>query len=249
MILLVDIGNTALKWATCDEHGLAAGSRLLLSGRNGVAELLAQEWSKLERPQRIVAASVRGGGAADELAAWTEAFWQLQPEFVASQAAAFGVRNSYPDCERLGVDRWAVLVAARRRIEGFACIIDCGTAVTVDVMDGSGQHQGGLIVPGLDLMAKALQTNTRVDLRSKCEPHTALFATDTESAVSGGTTYALVAFLDRVVADVAATTHQTPTVLITGGDAPRLLPLLSASCQHVPDLVLEGLAIMAGEAP
>jgi type III pantothenate kinase len=244
MILLVDIGNTALKWATCEGGAVQFGGRA--SWRMQDAGLVTpQEWETIPTPRRVLVAGVAGADTDHALAQWCEHHWDLQPEFVVSRRQAGGVENAYVDPERLGVDRWAALLAVRHALPGAACIVDCGSAITIDVLAADGQHLGGLIVPGLALMVKALEDNTRIRLDGDGEPDIRLLARDTAGAVSGGALYAAVAFIDRVVSDTTAALGVEPARVITGGDAPRLLPLLSGRYHHLPDLVLHGLAVIA----
>jgi len=74
-----------------------------------------------------------------------------------------------------------------------------------------------------------------------------VLATSTGAAISSGSLYAAAAAVDRIVTDMAASTDTQPEVVITGGDAPRLMPLLGLAARHDADLVLKGIAILAGE--
>jgi type III pantothenate kinase len=247
MILLLEIGNTTLKWASWEAGRLGVVTAMPWRGRE-LAQLAGEQWSKLAPPQRMLVASVAPAEVAAGLGAWTRSTWDVVPETLAAVAHAGGVVNGYVEPDRLGVDRWLGLVAARSLVTGPACMIDCGTALTVDVLDGNGQHLGGLIVPGLGLMRTVLEQNTGIRLGGDGLGSIELLARDTDSAVNGGTLYATVAFIDRVVADVAAALGVTPQCLITGGDAPHVLPLLADAHQHRPDLVIEGMGVLLEEA-
>ena len=160
--------------------------------------------------------------------------------------SSYGVSNAYTSPERLGADRWATLVAAHHLYPGPSCVVDCGTAVTIDAVAGTGEHLGGLILPGLTMMRQALVENTQ-GIGRVATGDVSLLARNTDDGVTAGTLYALVAALDRIVADVAAELDGEVALLLTGGDAGMLLPLLQDSWQHEPDLVLQGLAVIAGE--
>src|SRR5699024_7332781 len=173
-----------------------------------------------------------------------------------ARGSGYGIRNAYSKPETLGIDRWLALIAVRQRYrnanrDGVICIIDCGTAITVDVLAANGQHLGGLIVPGLAMMPKLLADNTagidKTDNKSQWEH--SLLASTTDTAVSAGAFYAAVAFIDRVSGDVAVETNGEVKRIITGGDAPRILPLLKDKYEHLPDLVLWGLAQVAKSTP
>lgn len=247
MILLVDIGNTRLKWAEW-ESGRMAVSRSARHNGHALQDVLTQHWLDLSPPERLVAANVAGEDRAAALASWTKERWNVVPEFVVACAEGYGVVNAYRDPERLGADRWAALVAARQRAEGPACVVDCGTAVTLDALGADGVHLGGLIVPGLNMMRQALTANTR-GIPDEPEGQVSLLARDTRDAVTGGTLYTLVAVIDRVTEDVTVELGGRLERIITGGDAERVLPLLTGPYRHEPDLVLQGLAVMAEQAP
>ena len=127
------------------------------------------------------------------------------------------------------------------------CIIDCGSAVTIDVLAGDGEHQGGLIIPGLGLMRDSLTEKIQTDANVRTESTISLLARDTWSAISGGTLYTLVAAIDRITTDLRNEMKANLICIITGGDAKDLLPLLSGEYIFRPNLVLEGLAVIANE--
>lgn len=252
MILLIDAGNTRIKWGGLDDGALQPGGAVPVAG-DPIAELTAA-LQGTSRPDAVVAASVLGADFGASLNAWSRDQWGVEVRFVVAEARSGEVRNAYTEPARLGADRWLALIAARRIADGAVCIIDCGSALTVDVMDAGGEHLGGLIMPGLAMMRRSLARDTDgVDVDPARHPgkspgeDVSLFARDTEGAVMGGTLYAAVAVIDRVVADVCDALGQAVTVLLTGGDAGAVRPLVSAAYQYEPDLVLKGLAAVAGE--
>ena len=252
MILLVDVGNSRIKWASLvkgklEHHGAALRGK----DRDAFVADLEQHWRKMKKPGAVLVSNVAGDDYADAFAAWSLERWKLQPRFIVAEHQAFDVTNAYSNPERLGADRWAAFIAARRQAGGPVCIIDAGTAVTIDVLTDRGVHQGGLIIPGLAMMRHALLEQTRDILPATAEPASgdiSLLARDTQDGVNGGTLYALVAVIDRVIADVRTELDTDLTRIITGGDADTLLPLLAGHYHHHPDLVLEGLAVIAEES-
>ncbi|MHB1241712.1 MAG: type III pantothenate kinase [Gammaproteobacteria bacterium] len=243
MTLLVDVGNTRIRWAILDDGALCGGAGVSHVGMD-LGPLLEQRWEALARPERILVSNVAGAEWAAALETWSRAHWDLAPEYVVPCRKAFGVINAYHVPQRLGADRWAALVALRQRMKANAFVVDCGTAITVDVLSAEGEHLGGLIIPGLAMMRRALAQQT-AGVPDEPDGQVSLLARDTRDAVTGGTLYAVVAALDRVVGDIAEVLTPEPTPVITGGDAERVLPLLRRRYIHAPDLVLEGLAVMA----
>ncbi len=252
MILLVDIGNSRIKWACLIKGNLEhRGSAVRGKDKDAFVADLEQHWRKVKKPKAIVVSNVAGSGYAKALSAWTAERWQLQPRFIVAEHQAYEITNAYNNAERLGADRWASLIAARRHVRGPVCIIDAGTAVTIDVLNENGVHQGGLIIPGLAMMRHALLEQTEDLLPATATPASgdiSLLARDTQDGVNGGTLYALVAVIDRVVADVRTELGTDLARIITGGDAEALLPLLAGNYHHHPELVLEGLAVIAEES-
>lgn len=250
MTLLVDIGNTRVKWCLVEKGGLA--QHHFLFHRGDLARLLEDPaWCAMARPARVVISCVLAREQADNLASWIGIHWGCAAQFVVPLRQAHGVTNAYDEAQRLGADRWAALIGAHHTIGGAVCLFDCGTALTVDVLDATGRHRGGLIMPGLKMMRDALVQQSGA-LRSAtnqtpAEDTLPLLATDTRSAITGGTLHALVAVMERVVRRVEAEWAHEIMPVITGGDAESLLPWIDKPYQYRPDLVLQGLAVIAGE--
>lgn len=246
MILLLDIGNTTLHWAPCRDGALGSGGAFTHRGRD-LVQLADQAWGDLPVPDRVVVANVAGSDTGRALAGWLQQRWGREPETVRAGARACGVTNAYAKPEKLGIDRWAALVALHHHYPDAACVVDCGTAITLDVINAAGVHQGGLILPGVETLKQQLLQNT-ADINSAgslCPAR--LLADATADAVNGGAVYLAVAAIDRIIADLVTECWVPLTVVLTGGDVPVLLPLLATPAHHDPGLVLKGLAILAGE--
>jgi type III pantothenate kinase len=245
-ILVVDIGNARIKWAVQDDARWTDGPAQLRKGR-AFKDIARPAWKDLEPPQRVIVSNVAGRDFEKSVVTWVKRRWKLVPEFLRSEAELCGVSNAYQSPERLGADRWASLIAAHRHYRGAAVIIDCGTAITIDALDGDGKHLGGLIVPGMELMTSALAGNAAgIELQGEAESQSvSLLGSCTESAVAGGVLYTAVALVDRVCQDLRAELGNKAHMLISGGDAERILPLLANRVNHDPNLVLKGLAVFA----
>lgn len=251
MHFLVDIGNSRVKWGV-EANGVSSllGSEPRPS-RN-IEELFDRCWSSILAPAKVLVSNVAGVAVAKAVNQWVKQHWQCDATLLISPASGWGVRNGYTEPKRLGTDRWAKLVALRSHYAGYAFVADYGTAVTMDVLDDTGLHHGGLIVPGLAAMHKALASSTqavKVQGNAKVRNQYGLLARDTTGAVVGGTTYALVATVERVAIDVEAALGVAMKRIVTGGDGPRMMPLLSSEFEYVPNLVLNGLAVMVSRPP
>ena len=247
MMLLLDVGNTSVKWAVREPERMSSAGCFQYQGKD--LNALAQgAWHDLQAPEKIVVSNVAGTSMGDRLAHWTCKQWAIKPVFVHSADKAFGVTNAYARPTDLGVDRWAALIGAHASVSSAACIVDCGTAVTVDFLAADGNHQGGMILPGVDMLERMLASNTADIKLSNPSQFAQLFARGTGDALHGGAIYFLTAAIDRIVTDMGAAVGARPEVIITGGDAGQIQSLLTCSTRHDPDLVLKGLAILAGES-
>ena len=245
MMLLLDVGNTSVNWGTHHAGHIETTGQFLHQGVDLDAQA-HKAWGSLPAPEKIVVANVAGSHPADRLSAWTMGQWGLKPEIITVSASACGVTNAYAKPTNLGVDRWAVLIGAHQHYGGAVCIVDCGTAVTIDLLAAAGEHQGGLILPGTDMLQQLLMSGTVAINEPGSSRFASLLASDTGTAVQGGAIYMVVAAIDRVVADMTTGHGGSVKTLITGGDADRILPLLAAPAHYDPDLVLKGLAILSG---
>jgi type III pantothenate kinase len=254
--LLIDIGNTRIKWAF--DQDAADGAVLLAQGECvhrdiGLAEAMGFVAELGQVPDEVVAVNVAGKAIEAALAAAVWEKFGLQLMLVRT-AARFGpVTNGYRATEQLGADRWAAIVGAWFLRRKAVCVIDAGTAITMDAVAANGQHLGGIIVPGVSLMEEALFRDTS-DIRGFSVQGFASstaadwYGDDTRSAVAKGARYLLRAAINRAIGDMAEN-GVLPLVMLTGGDAEKLAQLLESAYEHRPMLVLEGLHYLtSGEA-
>jgi type III pantothenate kinase len=244
--LLVDAGNSRIKWALVTDGGLDAGEPFP-SEAAGLARWLDDHWSSLPTPATVAVSNVAGAVTAAALAGWIARQWQLEPHFAQVQARGYGIATRYQPPERLGVDRWLALVGARAAFPGALCVVDCGTAITLDALDADGVHRGGLIAPGLGLMHNAL-VQAAPGLSVAAENHHGVLATATAAGIAGGIRQAALGLIERSLALIAAEWHTEPLLLLTGGDAAGLGGDLRIPYRHRPHLVLEGLLAITESA-
>lgn len=248
MILLVDIGNTRIKWAWLDNGVLGPQSAAAHTGwtRDDLAGAILKPGV---RADRILVSNVAGDRMAALVRSAIVDGGGAQMEFVRSTRAAGGIRNRYYDVGKLGVDRWLGMIGARTLEQRAVCVVGVGTAMTIDGVDATGRHVGGVIVPGPDLMVASLLRNTS-DIASRAAQGSAtdeLFADNTLGAIQQGAVHALAALIERAMVSLQQEVAETPTLLMTGGASERVERLLKRPFRPVPDLVLRGLAVLANE--
>ena len=242
MKLLADIGNTRVKWACSGDktlfgHGAFTYTQDTLSG------LLRRNWRELERPEQVCFASVAGVGVTAQVHGFVRSAWNLEARQAVTEKERGGLRNAYDDVAAMGVDRWLAMLAAWSRYKKPLCVIDSGTALTVDIILGNGQHAGGFILPGLSLMAAALARETH-GIRSHREQDLELeYGRSTAACISNGFAFALAGLLDRCFSKTREEQGVEVLSIITGGAAEQTLPLVPGRHIHEPHLVLQGLHI------
>jgi type III pantothenate kinase len=243
MQLLIDIGNTNLKWAPCE--GAALGEMQRVRHHGALPIDLHAAWERLPTPDEILVASVGGGVILDALVRTCRSRWGREPRLARTEASAHGVTIAYAQPQSLGVDRWLALLAAHAAGAGPALVVDAGTAITYDLLLADGRHLGGLILPGIDLMRDALLVGTHIP-RVEPEDAHAPWAADTAGAIAAGSIQAPVSLAERLLDCLAVEAGAAPGLILTGGDAERLMGALDRPARHQPDLVLRGLALLLG---
>lgn len=242
MNLLVDLGNSRVKWAYADTQRWEIGAETIPD--EGFSSFLDRLWANHPVPDQVVVSSVHGPHRRRLLHDWVARQWGCDPHFIQAQARELGVTNCYRDPSALGADRWVALIAARHQSQAAQCVVDCGTAVTVDALSETGEFLGGVILPGINMARAALLANTQEIRVSEGEENGCL-ARATGDGVAAGTVFGLAGAIERIVAEQRRALGAQTRVLLTGGDAPRLLTLLRGVVAHEPDLVLKGIKLVA----
>lgn len=239
-VLLVDAGNTRIKWCLIREGKKESGAPIECS--ESLADALDRCWSPLEVPGQCALACVSGAKVEREISAWLAANWSLTPYVAHSSAFESGVESGYRQPERLGVDRWLALIGAARRSSGPLMVVDLGTAVSVDLLDAGRRHRGGYLLPGRRLMCAALVRGTAgVEVDEERWSMALEPGSSTEDALSAGITLALSAALERIHDQAGLFLGEIPRLMLTGGDAVWMQARLACPCEVQEDLLFEGL--------
>lgn len=242
MNLYVDIGNTTINWATADD--LAVGTAHQANSGDLPASIV-HAWQQMAAPRRVYISSVLGDKRIKELIRWISRYWYLTPEMAETKAEQLGVINGYRQPSQLGVDRWLALLAARALSETPLVVVDCGSATTLDAMNGMGQHLGGVILPGLRLFQRCLLTNTDIQPIEESE-RIDYFATDTATGIVSGAMLATASSVEWMLELLRKRCGSPVGCLVTGGNAKLLSGYLTSPHRVAPNLILQGLALMAG---
>ncbi len=236
--LLLDAGNTRLKWAVVEND------TWLEQGHLAYADLTRLEQVVCAGDACFIA-SVAKQNHAEQIGALLGSAGVV-PRWLKAEARFQDVQNTYANPQQLGVDRWMGLIAARKRSRHPTLVMSVGTAMTVDALSAEGVFLGGVIVPGFELMQASLRQGT-AGIAEGAGTWQA-FPRCTADAVQSGLVAALCGAIQQQHARLSEVAGMQAHCLMTGGGASVLLPHLTLSVEQVPALVLEGVDIVSKES-
>jgi type III pantothenate kinase len=252
--LLIDAGNSRIKWSLVDENGAALESAAFDHDA-------APDWSTQPQPRDAWISNVAGEAAAQRIDALLDARWPGLPRTtVRAEARQCGVTNGYAEPSSLGSDRWCGLIGAHAAFQGENLLIATfGTATTLEALRADGTFTGGLIAPGWSLMMHSLGTHTaqlptlddaaaRRALDHEPLKARSVFATDTRAALSSGCLLAQAGLIERAWRDLRADWQTDVRLVLGGGAANEIAGALDVPHTRHDSLVLAGLALIARDA-
>lgn len=245
--VVVDIGNTAMKWGLCDSRGVV--KTCSLPHNDTMAWAIYRVGWQRSSPDKWVVAGVN----PEQVASFREFLLSRKDEVrVLSSASELPLRVALDVPDKVGIDRLLDAVAANsRRPPGRpAVVIDAGSAVTVDWIDADGAFAGGAILPGFRLMARSLHEHTA--LLPLIDPPTGIPPTPGKATVPAmelGIYWAIAGGIRALIGTYARQADAEPVLYLTGGDAPALLGALSSTVEHWPTMTLEGIRLAAEALP
>ena len=249
--LLMDVANSRIKWGVLD-HGEIHRTGHIAQQRIREKGLQVLTTKIPRRVDEVFVSNVAGTSFATRLSGVVGMHCDCDVKFARSERSGWGVTSGYTQPRRMGVDRWVAMVGAWAEVQSACLVVDAGTALTIDAIDADGNHLGGQIIAGVATMADALATATSDIPRVKPAPGRAasdlgMFARNTAAAVREGAHAAVAGAIDRALRALQSNAYE-PTVILTGGDASRILNALCGTPVHRPHLVLQGLAHMLENA-
>lgn len=238
--LLVDIGNTNIKSAVYTNGCLSERRIFSVKGADPIDTFETHWLSDGDRPDKVLVSNVSTASLVDALASFSKIHFDAVIEVVKPVKTYRGMKTEYEDPERLGVDRWLASLAAWLRCHTNVCVVDVGTALTVDVVTAGGLHLGGLIAPGPDLMQQSLASGA-VELVKGDLSEVEFFGTNTRDAMSLGCLSAFGGVFNTVKNRLDGLGLRDVVWFLTGGGAEAISSQIPAVFISVPDLVLDGL--------
>lgn len=235
MIVLIDIGNSYLKY-------LMRNSSVDDTVISVKTDLINRQWFKenVSQAKKIILASVNQSILTTNIKLWAEES-NIVFQQVVSEPQGHGVLSGYKHYQQLGVDRWLALIGAWYKYpQTNSLIIDAGTATTIDVLDNTGQHQGGWILPGVVSMHRSVLNDT-ANVQASHNHASIAFADNTSDNVNNACWAATVGAIHLAMQQSTKQNIQIDQVILTGGGAKSLSQLISIPHIQEPNLVFLGL--------
>ncbi|MEO8343525.1 MAG: type III pantothenate kinase [Gallionella sp.] len=250
MKLLIDAGNTRIKWAVVKQKQWLCSGVLPAEQADALALQIADHLGKLRIGlhdiQQIWVSNVAGEKIAQHIRN-IDADKSASLHFVVARDRQCGVRNGYSNPSQLGSDRWAALIAAWHLVQQKCLVVNSGTATTIDALSGQGEFMGGIIAPGVELMQRSVVTAT-VQLKAAQGKYVAFPQNSADALYSG----AIQAGCGAIERQYALLEDDNAPLILSGGAAELLQRCLDqkrfrAPLRVVDNLVLQGLLLMAQE--
>jgi type III pantothenate kinase len=248
-LLLIDQGNTRLKWMRAARGRLDPES----FGNGSLEDLRQTVEGGGPAPTAVRVSSVAEPASARSVVDFCRQHWRLDARMLGTRAEQGGVRNAYPEPGRLGVDRWLAIVGAVDRYGAPVVIWDLGTASTIDAVDGKGQHLGGYIYPGPTTMLESLRGATQLPVPEGIDGDeeipegsggtAAAPGHSTDACISHGVLAAQLGVLDHAMRYVETGEAGRARLVVTGGAAGSLLNRIGREHTHDPWLVFRGMLV------
>ena len=251
-ILLIDIGNSRLKWAIAASNGdLHAEFIAQGASTNDSPDQLAQfdQISNNQTIKKIICSSVI---SEDQTLALKKYLKEIMPQAswfqINGLSALDHLGSQYDQAEQLGADRRSMALGAHHMFSGKnILVISAGTATTIDLITPT-HHMGGWIIPGMALMTNALNLNTAQlpKVATDQKRSSVAIGTNTNDAIHHGIMASHLGAISIAQEYAKNQKIELDLMIVTGGDAKILVALLKECSSSVPmhheeQLVLKGL--------
>ena len=251
MLLEIDAGNTRVKWRLTEVRNgtpvkMSSDGDFTMPGNTTEGDecFCKAVAGKIANAvvERVLISNVRGVGFRKNFTEFAKDAWGMVPEFANSTNYCAGVTNGYTEPDKLGVDRWLAILAAYNMAKTDCCILNCGTTITFDIVSGEGKHEGGYIVPGLQLMRDSLFSKSPVLVANPESANSLSPGHDTSAAINNGIFSAIIGFVTAMKSAQSLIKSQS-VWFVSGGDGEIISRHLAWETRLCPSLVLDGLTL------
>jgi len=252
--LLIDIGNSFTKYTVYMEKSFSSLYRVKTSLFEPSVDII--DVDTLKSIKKIVMVSVADDIVTKKIVNKLSQYFECSIQQVNTTESSFGIKCGYTDYSLLGADRWVAIVAAIKHKENQretkpVMVIDCGTVITVDIIDNTNQHLGGWMIPSAFMMYRSLLDKSEAIKRSTDKESKTIFddslvfGKSTQACVQMGNKFAEVGFIEQCFIQTKNTLKESPQCIVTGEGAKDILSKLTMRVDYIPNLIFEGLALFA----
>jgi type III pantothenate kinase len=258
--LLIDAGNSSLKWAFLDGDTLTTHVSVQYADDKAPIDvfknILALHKSSFNEVLMVTVLGEKFTKKAQKISTQ----YQISFNNIESIQQLGGITNAYIEPQKLGADRFVVMIASQHlinssnKINKAFIVVDSGTATTIDAVDQQGRHLGGVILPGLHLCTNSLLDNTELlPLFNEASKHFSAncFSKETSQAIASGCLLGLAGAIDgicnRMEKEIIGSDlnkDQQLDRIICGGNANHLMPYFQLDYQLQENLVMQGLKLI-----
>lgn len=244
LILEIDAGNTSVKWRLLRDGEILCREA---SSYLNFFDILDALFSEYKAVSCVNVVSVAGVAFDNKLKNFIEGKGSTRLNMAEVQSVSSGVLCAYENVNQLGVDRWMAILAADHSFSGAKLVVDAGSALTIDLIDGNHRHLGGYIVPGWNLMRLALENGTQINhdrIPNDFSIEKIVPGKDTFDAIGMGRMQVMCSVIESVYSSFTDEQSMNVKLILTGGDVQRIIPHLSVDqISFIEDLVLDGLSV------
>jgi type III pantothenate kinase len=247
MLLAIDAGNTNIVFAVHDGEKIRCEWRAVTKTTRTADEYAVllkplMELGGLDFPDihaAIIATVVPA--ALFDLRQLCRRYLKCDPLVIGDPAVQLGLKILTDRPEAVGADRLVNAVAAHAQYPGALIVVDFGTATTFDVISETGDYEGGVISPGVNLSAEALHKAAAMLPRVAVARTQCVIGRDTVPAMQSGIFWGYIGLVEGIVARIKAEYGKPMTVIATGGLGKVFARQTTAIEHYDPELTIRGL--------
>jgi len=250
MLLAIDAGNTNIVFAICDGGQIRAEWRAVMDQARTADEyavllgpLLSLIGMSFADLHCAIIATVVPAGLFD-LRLFCRRYLHCEPLVVGEPNVDLGIEVRVDRPSAVGADRLVNTVAAHERYKGALIVVDFGTATTFDVVGASGNYEGGVIAPGVNVSAEALHQGAAMLPRVAIQRTQSVIGKDTVPAMQSGLFWGYLGLVEGLVARIREEYAQPMTVIGTGGLASLFYKQTQVIDHLDADLTIRGLVLI-----
>lgn len=241
--LLIDIGNTQIKLGIWSEGKL---KRCQKCNHANLRPIINKYKSMTF--ERVVYVSVVSDDLENRISNYLKKTFSLKPNRIKSTSSLLGVKNGYKDPYKLGDDRWCTIVGSYNLFKKPLILIDCGTAISIDCVDGKARHNGGYILSGFDGYRNSFdQAHNLKNMKGyKIKKSSKIsLASETSHAIINGYVMMVNTVVERIYQEFSKRIDASPLVIVTGSYGEEVLSYSSLKISYEPDLVLRSIGLIS----